>query len=164
MPPVVSIVGKSKSGKTTLIEKLISELKSRRYRVATVKRPLESPCLLGTARRPGPSLCALRRGPLRSCWSSCRNTLSSLLLGRTIRRASADAVVASSSGTSRSQCSSDAGTPSEGCRRRMPWRQFGQQQRAGDGNRTRVTSLEGWSFTTKQHPPWIENRILELAA
>lgn len=23
---------------------------------------------------------------------------------------------------------------------------------AGGGNRTRVTSLEGWSFTTKQHP------------
>ena len=37
MPPIISIVGKSKSGKTTLIEKLISELKSRGYRVATVK-------------------------------------------------------------------------------------------------------------------------------
>jgi molybdopterin-guanine dinucleotide biosynthesis protein B len=37
MAPVVSIVGKSKSGKTTLIEKLIPELKSRGYRVATVK-------------------------------------------------------------------------------------------------------------------------------
>jgi molybdopterin-guanine dinucleotide biosynthesis protein B len=37
MPPIVSIVGKSKSGKTTLIEKLIGELKSRSYRVATVK-------------------------------------------------------------------------------------------------------------------------------
>ena len=37
MPPVVSIVGKSKSGKTTLIEKLIRELKSRGYRVATIK-------------------------------------------------------------------------------------------------------------------------------
>ncbi len=37
MPPVVSIVGKSKSGKTTLIEGLIPELKSRGYRVATVK-------------------------------------------------------------------------------------------------------------------------------
>ena len=31
MPPVVSIVGKSKSGKTTLIEKLVQELKSRDY-------------------------------------------------------------------------------------------------------------------------------------
>ena len=37
MPPVVSIVGKSKSGKTTLLEKLIQELKSRGYRVATIK-------------------------------------------------------------------------------------------------------------------------------
>ncbi|MGD9115829.1 MAG: molybdopterin-guanine dinucleotide biosynthesis protein B [Dehalococcoidia bacterium] len=37
MPPVVSIVGKSKSGKTTLLEKLIKELKSRGYRVATIK-------------------------------------------------------------------------------------------------------------------------------
>ena len=37
MPPVVSIVGKSKSGKTTLMEKLIGELKSRGYRVATIK-------------------------------------------------------------------------------------------------------------------------------
>ena len=37
MPPIVSIVGKSKSGKTTLIEKLVQELKSRGYRVATIK-------------------------------------------------------------------------------------------------------------------------------
>ena len=37
MPPIVSVVGKSKSGKTTLIEKLIRELKSRGYRVATIK-------------------------------------------------------------------------------------------------------------------------------
>ena len=37
MPPIVSIVGKSKSGKTALIEKLIGELKSRGYRVATIK-------------------------------------------------------------------------------------------------------------------------------
>jgi molybdopterin-guanine dinucleotide biosynthesis protein B len=37
MPPVISIVGKSKSGKTTLIEKLVGELKSRGYRVATIK-------------------------------------------------------------------------------------------------------------------------------
>jgi molybdopterin-guanine dinucleotide biosynthesis protein B len=35
--PIVSIVGKSKSGKTTLIEKLVPELKARGYRVATVK-------------------------------------------------------------------------------------------------------------------------------
>ena len=37
MPPIVSIVGKSKSGKTTLMEELIRELKSRGYRVATIK-------------------------------------------------------------------------------------------------------------------------------
>jgi molybdopterin-guanine dinucleotide biosynthesis protein MobB len=37
MPPVVSIVGKSNSGKTTLIEKLLGELKSRGYKVATIK-------------------------------------------------------------------------------------------------------------------------------
>jgi molybdopterin-guanine dinucleotide biosynthesis protein B len=37
MPPIVSIVGKSESGKTTLMEKLLRELKSRGYRVATVK-------------------------------------------------------------------------------------------------------------------------------
>jgi len=37
MPPVVSIVGKSNSGKTTLIEKLVRELKSRGYRMATIK-------------------------------------------------------------------------------------------------------------------------------
>ncbi len=37
MPPIIAIVGKSKMGKTTLIEKLISELASRGHRVATVK-------------------------------------------------------------------------------------------------------------------------------
>lgn len=37
MPPLISIVGKSRSGKTTLMEKLISELRIRGYRVATVK-------------------------------------------------------------------------------------------------------------------------------
>jgi molybdopterin-guanine dinucleotide biosynthesis protein MobB len=36
-PPVVSIVGRSKSGKTTLIEKLIPILKDRGYRVGTIK-------------------------------------------------------------------------------------------------------------------------------
>jgi molybdopterin-guanine dinucleotide biosynthesis protein MobB len=40
MPPVISIVGESKTGKTTLIEKLISELKSRDYRIATVKHSI----------------------------------------------------------------------------------------------------------------------------
>lgn len=37
VPPIVSIIGKSKSGKTTLIEKLIVELRQRGYRVATIK-------------------------------------------------------------------------------------------------------------------------------
>ncbi len=37
MPVIVSIIGNSNSGKTTLIEKLIPELKSRSYRVATIK-------------------------------------------------------------------------------------------------------------------------------
>lgn len=37
MPPVVSIVGQSKVGKTTLLERLLPELKGRGYRVATVK-------------------------------------------------------------------------------------------------------------------------------
>jgi molybdopterin-guanine dinucleotide biosynthesis protein B len=41
MPPIVSIVGKSESGKTTLMEKLLRELKSRGYRVATVKHTAE---------------------------------------------------------------------------------------------------------------------------
>jgi molybdopterin-guanine dinucleotide biosynthesis protein B len=35
--PIISIVGKSDSGKTTLIEKLVPELTHRGYRVATVK-------------------------------------------------------------------------------------------------------------------------------
>ena len=37
MPSIFSIVGKSDSGKTTLIEKLIPELKRRGYRVGTIK-------------------------------------------------------------------------------------------------------------------------------
>ena len=37
MIPIVSIVGKSNSGKTTLIEKLIAELTARGWRVATIK-------------------------------------------------------------------------------------------------------------------------------
>jgi molybdopterin-guanine dinucleotide biosynthesis adapter protein len=37
MPPIVSIVGKSSSGKTTFLEKLIRELTSRQYRVASIK-------------------------------------------------------------------------------------------------------------------------------
>src|SRR4030042_2123487 len=35
--PIVSIVGKSTTGKTTLLEKLIPELVKRGYRVATIK-------------------------------------------------------------------------------------------------------------------------------
>lgn len=37
MPPIVSVVGKSNSGKTTLLEKLIPELRRRGYRVGVVK-------------------------------------------------------------------------------------------------------------------------------
>jgi molybdopterin-guanine dinucleotide biosynthesis protein MobB len=37
MPPLVSIVGRSESGKTTLIEILIPELKRRGYRIGTIK-------------------------------------------------------------------------------------------------------------------------------
>lgn len=35
--PVISVVGKSDSGKTTFMEKLLAELKKRGYRVGTVK-------------------------------------------------------------------------------------------------------------------------------
>ena len=37
LPPVISIVGKSESGKTTLIERLIPEFKRRGYRIGIVK-------------------------------------------------------------------------------------------------------------------------------
>ena len=37
MPSVISVVGKAKSGKTTLLEKIISGLNSRGYSVATIK-------------------------------------------------------------------------------------------------------------------------------
>jgi molybdopterin-guanine dinucleotide biosynthesis protein MobB len=37
MPPIISIIGNSKAGKTSLIEKLVPELKSRGYSVATIK-------------------------------------------------------------------------------------------------------------------------------
>jgi molybdopterin-guanine dinucleotide biosynthesis protein B len=37
MRPIISIVGKSESGKTTLLEGLIAELKQRGYRVAVIK-------------------------------------------------------------------------------------------------------------------------------
>ncbi len=41
-PPVVSIVAKSGTGKTTLLEKLIAELKERGYRVGAVKHDAHS--------------------------------------------------------------------------------------------------------------------------
>ncbi|MGO9138199.1 MAG: molybdopterin-guanine dinucleotide biosynthesis protein B [Syntrophales bacterium] len=37
MIPIISIVGRSNTGKTTLIEKLIPELRRRGYQVATIK-------------------------------------------------------------------------------------------------------------------------------
>jgi molybdopterin-guanine dinucleotide biosynthesis adapter protein len=37
MTPVISIVGRSKTGKTTLLEKLLVEFKTRGYRIATMK-------------------------------------------------------------------------------------------------------------------------------
>jgi len=41
MPPIVSIVGMTNSGKTTLVVKLISEITRRGYRVATIKHAQE---------------------------------------------------------------------------------------------------------------------------
>jgi len=43
IPPVVSIVGRSQSGKTTLIEKLIPELKKRGYTIGTIKHSHHNP-------------------------------------------------------------------------------------------------------------------------
>ncbi|MGI6553734.1 MAG: molybdopterin-guanine dinucleotide biosynthesis protein B [Bacillota bacterium] len=37
MVPIISVVGKSKVGKTTLLEKLLPEIKKRGYRVAVIK-------------------------------------------------------------------------------------------------------------------------------
>jgi molybdopterin-guanine dinucleotide biosynthesis protein B len=37
MPPVISVIGKSDSGKTTIIEKLIPVLKKRGYRIGIIK-------------------------------------------------------------------------------------------------------------------------------
>lgn len=40
MIPVIAVVGKTDSGKTTLLEKLVAELKKRGYRVGTVKHDI----------------------------------------------------------------------------------------------------------------------------
>ena len=42
MPPIICIIGKSKSGKTTLIEKLIPELKKRGYRIGSIKHACQA--------------------------------------------------------------------------------------------------------------------------
>lgn len=42
MPPILSIVGKSGSGKTTFIERLIPELKQRGYKIGTVKHTVHN--------------------------------------------------------------------------------------------------------------------------
>lgn len=43
MLPIISIVGRSNSGKTTLIEKLIPELKRRGYSIGTIKHTHHAP-------------------------------------------------------------------------------------------------------------------------
>ena len=45
MAPMISIVGYADSGKTTLIEKLVPELKKRGYRVGTIKHAVHEPSL-----------------------------------------------------------------------------------------------------------------------
>src|SRR4030042_4592249 len=42
MSPIISIVGKAKAGKTTLIKAVIPNLKSRGYRIATIKHSVHS--------------------------------------------------------------------------------------------------------------------------
>jgi len=51
MPPVVSIVGRSQSGKTTLIEKLIPEFKNRGYTIGTIKHSHHDPDIPRRTRR-----------------------------------------------------------------------------------------------------------------
>ncbi|MBN2073980.1 MAG: molybdopterin-guanine dinucleotide biosynthesis protein B [Dehalococcoidales bacterium] len=45
MAAIVSFIGKSNSGKTTLLEKVIGELTSRKYRIATIKHTAEEATL-----------------------------------------------------------------------------------------------------------------------
>ncbi|HEY95465.1 MAG TPA: molybdopterin-guanine dinucleotide biosynthesis protein B [Dehalococcoidia bacterium] len=45
MASIISFIGKSNSGKTTLLEKVIGELTSRKYRVATIKHTAEEATL-----------------------------------------------------------------------------------------------------------------------
>lgn len=45
MAAIISFIGKSNSGKTTLIEKVIRELTSRKYRIATIKHTAEEATL-----------------------------------------------------------------------------------------------------------------------
>ncbi len=42
MIPIISIVGKSNSGKTTLLEKMVKQLTSRGYRIGTIKHDAHS--------------------------------------------------------------------------------------------------------------------------
>lgn len=46
--PILSIIGKSNTGKTTLVEKLIAALKRRGYRIATIKHHFHSDRSLDT--------------------------------------------------------------------------------------------------------------------
>lgn len=41
MPPIISVVGRTNSGKTTMMEKLVAGIKKRGYRVATMKHAQE---------------------------------------------------------------------------------------------------------------------------
>ena len=54
MTPIVSIVGKSDSGKTTLIEKIVPELARRGYRVATIKHDVHGLAAAHSRKKPFP--------------------------------------------------------------------------------------------------------------
>jgi molybdopterin-guanine dinucleotide biosynthesis protein B len=47
-PPVIAVIGKSKSGKTTLIEKLIAHFRQHGYRLATIKHHFHTDQTLDT--------------------------------------------------------------------------------------------------------------------